>query len=478
MVVARLARELRAAAGRQWSTTPGRLRFMGTGCALLGAGLLILLVVAATGASGTWDAIEHRNAPRTVAATELDLALNDLDAQTANILLSSGDSGTGKGRLDRSYTEARGRYTSAQETISRSLRTLGAASEGDKGTEDAVVALTDEFAHYQEFVGRALENDGHPGGKDAARADYRSATDLLAHVMLPGAGRLVDANDTVYQADYRAAHSDVNIQLAAEIVLGGLLVAALVWLQIQLARRFGRVLNPGLLAATLCALVAVASGAQLLTTTSHQLTVARHDSFDSVVALSRSKALGYDLNADESRYLLDPDHRTEYATGFLEKSRRLYGVAGDDVDAYGTQLEVTWAAYRNDSTDKKFTGEYRRELDNLTFPGEREAAEKTVDAFVVYQRDDREFRGLVARNKIREATEFCVGWAPDTSNAHFGAWMQALDEVTAINSRHHARAIASGRTALADLAPTAGAGLVLMVGLVACGLRPRLAEYR
>ncbi|MBD0746928.1 hypothetical protein BG418_02620 [Streptomyces sp. CBMA152] len=463
---------------RQWSTTPGRLRFMGTGCALLGTGLLVLLVVAATGASGTWDAIEHRNAPRTLAATQLELALNDMDAQTANILVSSGDSGTGKGRLDRSYTEARSRYETAQETISRSLRTLGAASEGDKGTQDAVVALTDEFAHYQEFVGRALENDEHPGGKDAARSDYRTATDLLAHVMLPNASRLVDANDAVYQADYRAAHSDVNVQLAAEIVLGVLLVVALISLQIQLSRRFGRVFNPGLLAATLCALVAVVSGMQLLTTTSNQLRIARHDSFDSVVALARSKALGYDLNADESRYLLDPDHRTEYATGFLDKSRKLYGVAGDDVDAYGSQLDVTWGDYRNGRGDKDFTGEYRRELDNLTFPGEREAAEKTVDAYVVYQQDDRKFRKLVAENKIREATEFCVGWAPDTSNAHFGAWMQALDEVTAINSDHHYRAIASGRDAISYLAPTAGTGLVLMAGLVAFGLRPRLAEYR
>ncbi|MFD9485899.1 hypothetical protein [Streptomyces sp. NPDC059991] len=56
--------------------------------------------------------------------------------------------------------------------------------------------------------------------------------------------------------------------------------------------------------------------------------------------------------------------------------------------------------------------------------------------------------------------------------------MKALDEVTAINLRHHDQAIASGRDAISTLAPTAGAALVLMAGLIGLGLRPRLAEFR
>ncbi|MGW3206846.1 hypothetical protein [Streptomyces sp. NPDC001135] len=34
--------------------------------------------------------------------------------------------------------------------------------------------LTDDFAEYQELIGRALQNDGHAGGKPAALADYRA----------------------------------------------------------------------------------------------------------------------------------------------------------------------------------------------------------------------------------------------------------------------------------------------------------------
>ncbi|MCX4803301.1 hypothetical protein OG594_16860 [Streptomyces sp. NBC_01214] len=475
LTVARPARRL---TDRYWGTLPGRLRLARAACVLLATGLLILLAVAATGAAATWNQTAQRDVPRTLSATQLNLALNDMDAQAANILLSSGDSGSGKSRLEESYTKANGFYKDAQQTISRSLRTLAAASEGDPATESVVVGLTDDFAHYQELIGRALENDSHPGGKDAAREDYRTATDLLTGRLLPEARKLVDANDAVYERQYDAARGDLTVQRTAEAVLGVVLVAALVLLQIRLAHRFQRVFNPGLIAATLCAVIALLCGAQLLTINDEQMKVARRDSFDSVIALSRSKAIGYDANADESRYLLDPGRRPDYERTFLDKSQQLYGITGAGLDTYDQRLDETWAAYRKNHEDRRFTGEYRRELDNITFAGEREAAEKTVAAYAVYQRDDRTFRRLVAEGKTQEATVFCVGWAADTSNAHFGEWMKALDQVTATNQRHFDRAVDEGRGALTTLAPAAGAALLLVAGLTVLGLRPRLAEFR
>ncbi|MEV5281369.1 hypothetical protein [Streptomyces sp. NPDC051994] len=332
IAVARLVRLFRYAVGRYWTTTRGRLRLARAVCLLLGAGLVVLIAVAATGLSTTWDAIEHRAAPRTVAATQLNLALNDMDAQAANILLSSGNSGTG--RLDQSYSKASGFYRDVQQTISGSLRTLGAASEGDKATEDTVVAL------------------------------------------------------------------------------------------------------------------------------------------------SRSKAIGYDANADESRFLLDAARRDTYEKSFFDKSQQLYGLDGASLATYDAKLAGTWSAYRRDHSDERFTGEYRRELDNITFAGEREAAEKTVEAYAVYQKDDRTFRRLVAEGKLQEATVFCIGWSSDTSNAHFGDWMKALDQVTGINAAHHETAIATGRDAINTQASTAAGALILAAGLLVLGLRPRLAEFR
>ncbi|WP_324788016.1 hypothetical protein [Streptomyces sp. H51] len=201
-------------------------------------------------------------------------------------------------------------------------------------------------------------------------------------------------------------------------------------------------------------------------------------SFDSVVALSRARAIAYDANADESRYLLDPQRRDQYARAFLAKSQQLYGLKGATLSSYDSELATTWQAYLSDHHDLRFTGEFRRELDNITFPGERAAAEKTVDAYAVYQRDDRKIRALLSAGKESEAVEFCMGWQPGTSNAHFGAWMAALDKVTGINRAHFTASVDAGRSAVTGLLPCAGGLLAAAVALTALGLRPRLAEFR
>lgn len=417
-----------------------------------------------------------RDAPRTTSAADLDLALNDMDAQAANILLSSGDAG--KGRLQTPYTKAVGLYGDSRREIGHDLRTLAVAAQGSGADEKTVESLTDDFAEYQELIGRALENDGHHGGKPAALADYRRATDLLRNRLLPAAGDLVSSNDAAFEAEYSSARSALSAQFAAVLALGVLLLAVLGVLQWYLARSFRRILNPGVLAATVCTLLAVILGSQMLSASADHLRVARHDAFDSVVALSRARAIAYDANADESRYLLDPQRRDQYAESFLAKSQQLYGLKGATLPTYDDELATTWQAYRADHHDLRFTGDFRRELDNTTFPGERTAAERTVDTYAVYQRDDRKIRALFTAGKEQQAVQFCMDRAPGTSNAHFGAWMGALDKVAGINRAHFESSVDGGRSALNGLLPWAGGLLGAAMLLTLLGLRPRLAEFR
>ncbi|MEU6087131.1 hypothetical protein ABZ865_10025 [Streptomyces sp. NPDC047085] len=461
---------------RFWATLPARLRLLRAATLLLAIAVAGLLTVAGLAANGTWDSVSERDAPRTTSAADLNLALNDMDAQAANILLSSGDAG--KGRLQTPYDKAVGFYGEARREIGHDLRTLAGAAQGERSGEKTVENLTDDFAEYQELIGRALENDGHTGGKPAALADYRKATDLLQDKLLPESRTLVSANDRAFDAEYTAARSTLSAQLAATAVLGVPLLAALGVLQWYLVRRFHRILNPPLLAATACALFAVILGAQMLTSSSGDLRGARRDAFDSVVALSRARAIAYDANADESRYLLDPQRREQYAQSFLAKSQKLYGIRGATFGTYDAGLATSWRAYRSDHHDLRFTGEFRRELDNITFPGERAAAEKTVETYAVYQRDDRRIRALLAAGKEREAVEFCMDWKPGTSNAHFGAWMAALDKVTDINRAHFTSSVRDGRGVVSGLLSWAGTLLLAAMAFTALGLRPLLAEFR
>ncbi|WP_369147877.1 hypothetical protein [Streptomyces sp. R44] len=461
---------------RAWDTLPARLRLLRTAILLLATAWIALVITAGVAASDTWGAVTGHHAPRTVSAAGLNLALNDMDAQAVNSLLANGDAG--KGRMTVPYDKAIELYDEAREAVSRDLRTLGVAAEGDAGAEQTVERVTADFARYQEFIGRALENDTRTGGKAEAVENYRTANDLLTQRLLPEARSLVDGTNRQFEDAYATERSDLGTQAALLVGLGVILLAVLVVLQWHLARRFHRILSPGLLAATACALLAVLLGTQALTITSEDLRIARHDAFDSVVALSRARAIAYDANADESRYLLDRDHRTAHEADFLAKSQSLYGTTGADLPSYESRLAETWEAYQVNHEDKRFTGEFRRELDNITFPGERAAAERTVEAYTVYQRDDRTVRSLVAAGKEREAVAFCISWEPGKSNAHFGAWMKALDEVTAVNSRAFDAAADDGRDALTGRLPWAVGGLLAAAALAALGLRPRLAEFR
>ncbi|WP_405775346.1 hypothetical protein [Streptomyces sp. NBC_01538] len=461
---------------RYLATVPARLRLLRAATVLLAAALALLLTLAGVAAMSTWSSVADRDAPRTTSAADLDLALNDMDAQAANILLADGDAG--RGRLRTPYEKAVAFYGDARREIGHDLRTLAVAAQGDRRDETTVESLTDGFAEYQELIGRALENAGQHGGKDAALVDYRRATDLLRQQLLPAARVLVSSNDEAFEAQYSAARSTPSARLTAVVVLGVLLLAVLGVLQWYVARSFRRVLNPGILAATGCTLLAVFLGAQLLTSTADQLRGARRDAFDSVVALSRARAVAYDANADESRYLLDPERRDRYAASFLAKSQQLYGLKGATLSTYDSELATTWQAYGSDHHDLRFTGEFRRELDNITFPGERTAAEKTVQTYAVYQRDDRKIRALLAAGKQEEAVAFCMGWEPGTSNAHFGQWMAALDRVTDINRAHFTASVDAGRSAVTGLLPWAGGLLLATAALTVFGLRPRLAEFR
>ncbi|MGW3224781.1 hypothetical protein ACWDAG_36640 [Streptomyces sp. NPDC001157] len=461
---------------RYWATVPARLRLLRAATVLLATAVAALLTLAGLSAMGTWDSVAGRDAPRTTSAADLDLALNDMDAQAANVLLSSGNAG--KGRLRTPYTKAVGFYGDARREIGHDLRTLAVAAQGDRTDEKTVENLTDDFAEYQELIGRALENDGRAGGKAAALVDYRRATDLLQRRLLPAARTLVSSNDKAFDAEYSSARTALSARMVAAVSLGVLLLAVLGALQWYLARSFRRILNPGVLAATVCTLLAVILGSQLLTSTAGHLRGARRDAFDSVVALTRARAIAYDANADESRYLLDPERRDQYAASFLAKSQQLYGLKGATLSTYDSALATSWQAYEAHRHDLRFTGEFRRELDNITFPGERAAAERTVRAYAVYQRDDRRIRALLAAGKEDRAVEFCMDWKPGTSNAHFAAWMAGLGKVTDINRAHFTVAVDEGRSSVTGLLPWAGGLLLAAAALTALGLRPRLAEFR
>jgi hypothetical protein len=126
-----------------------------------------------------------------------------------------------------------------------------------------------------------------------------------------------------------------------------------------------------------------------------------------------------------------------------------------------------------------FGGYLGAEFRNITFPGERAAAEKTLAAYQVYERDDRRIRALNHSGNLGAAIAFDTSYARGNSNWAFEQYDNALVSVIAINQHAFNTAIEAGWRGVRGWTGLIPAGAaVLVIALVIAGIRPRLAEYR
>ncbi len=127
--------------------------------------------------------------------------------------------------------------------------------------------------------------------------------------------------------------------------------------------------------------------------------------------------------------------------------------------------------------DVSFDGHFGDALRNITFPGEREAALATVDAYAVYQRADRRIRALEGAGDHDEAVRFCLSYDEGDSNWAFTRFDETLTGFRDLNQGYFDRFVARGDDRLDGWAGrTLGAAVAIAV-LAVVGLRRRIAEY-
>ncbi|MFH8387423.1 hypothetical protein ACH4E7_42085 [Kitasatospora sp. NPDC018058] len=444
--------------------------------ALLAAGAATATVLG--GARDGTDVIGHQAAPQVVRSADLYFALNDMDAQAANLLLFGADPDYTALRKETLDT-----YEQRRAQADTDLQRVTEAVAGDAAGQRAVRTVIGELGQYEALVARAqlLEEQAHASvGRPSADAlaAYHQATDLLRQRLLPAVDEVTKANASVVERNY----TDQRAALAGgwwEILIAGLVaLAALGVLQRLLAVRFRRLVNVPLAITTLLALAGLVTALTLASQADHQLVVAKSNSFDSVIALSRARAVAYDLNADESRYLTDPSRAAAYEQSFLDKTQSFARVDGATLASYSDKLAALADRHRADHGQVGFGGYLGDELRNITFAGEQEAAERVLNAFQQYQRDDRKIRELNTQGKLKEAVTFDTGTTAGQSNADFDALSAALDDNQAINQRAFDGAVAATDDDLD--AATAGLGAAALAAaliLTAAGVRPRLREF-
>ncbi|MFD4508159.1 hypothetical protein [Streptomyces sp. NPDC058457] len=439
--------------------------------------LVIALVLTGLFTRSAWSDIRNHSAPQITSATGLYFTLNDMDAQLANQLMF----GTDKDLADDRSTAAH-IYNQRRSQAGVYLRDLSVAAQGDPVAEASVAQAIADFGSYEEGASHALilskQHAFAAGRTDAdTLAAYRSTTDLMRTRLLPEADQLVTANNIAFNTTYATTTDSLSSARIGVLAAGLLLVAVLVVLHLFFTFRFRRIVNPALAAAVLIAVgVSITASAQISAQQDH-LHVARRDAYDSVVALTRARAVAYDANADESRYLLDQPNAAEHQQHFFDKTQQLMRLPGATIHTYDAKAAAAMAGYRANQEDLRFTGFFGDEFRNITFRGEREQAEAVVARYQVYEVDDRKIRAIAASGDVTGAIAFCVSYKPGESNWAFGEFDTALQKLIKINTSAYEQASSQGAgSALSAPVGLAGAAVVI-VALAVVGLRRPLAEF-
>jgi len=445
--------------------------------AVLLAVFLGLITAAIFGSvAGGLRLIGQQSEPEVLATTDLYFRLNDMDAQVANVLLVGGQRGLG---IDRQQAEAI--YEQDRVQADQDLQRAVVAGSVPSA-QQSLRSVLDGLGSYEALAGEAMYLDsqgsgsGRPGRPPtAALILYRQATDLLQGSILPSARSLTNQNAATLDAVYQAKRSGAWWVARC----GAALLAVLVGMQVYFAVRYRRIVNPALAGATLVAVALVAASAVTLAAAAGQLHVAKAEAFDSIIALSQARAVSDDANADESRYLVDPARAGQYQQAFENKSQQLVQLAGAGIFQYDAALAQAISAYRANHADIGFGGYFGAEFRNITFAGERVAAEQTLAAYQLYERDDRHIRALNRSGDLRAAIAFDTSYAPGNSNWAFTQYDNALAGLIAINQRAFTGAINAGQQDMNGWTGYLPAGAaILVIILVLAGVRPRLAEYR
>ncbi|MET7304181.1 hypothetical protein [Embleya sp. NPDC005575] len=459
--------------------TPASLRLLVALTAVLLAAYLAVLLAAVSAADDGLRVVGHDAGPRVVSANALHGALTGMDADLANTVLVGDERGLG---FDREQAAAH--YAADRKALGEAIEETGAGLD----TIDArrtLGDLIDKVGVYDNLAGQVTLLDRQSDARaltdvSPALPLLRQATDLMRGTLLPEADRLSAANARAVEATYADTYGRARGLGRWSLPLGLVPVVVLVGGQLFLARRTRRVFSPWLLVATALGAALVWTGTGTALSAAEHLRVAKKDAFDSVLALTRANALAQEANGDESRFLVDRARAADAENAFAAKSRELAAFDGVGPTGYAEALRVAVTGFLGFAAgvEVPFGGEFGREFRNVTFTGERAAAEEVLRWYARYQQYDRQMREMVARGDVRGAVDFTTSYRENASNWSFEHLIKALDAVTAINRAHMDAEAEAGLDELNGRGLLSGLLALSVSALVWLGVRPRLAEYR
>ncbi|RRR96824.1 hypothetical protein [Glycomyces terrestris] len=440
------------------TASPPRLLVRAVAAVLALAAMLTALAVAAAAANDALDVIGHEAGPQVVATTDLYFALSDADAQVATLLLLGTSDPDAAGAAEARYAQRRGEIAAALLEAHR----LAGDDDAQRTTIETVMA---RYGEYEQLAAEALllaQQAAYPQGEAPPEvvAAYREAGDLMSGQLLPLSYNLTLENATTVREAYDRAEDRIDAGLLIVAVAGLIALAALVWLQIHLARGFGRVFNPSLLVATAVCLLYLGTGLAVLDAEQTAQETAKVDGFDSALSLARANAVSNALYVDQVRYLLDDERAAIYEQTLFDKAQALHYEEADNLDQYRERLAASWSLR---STTPPSTGGLLS--DGFTAS---DATWTAADAYRALMDADAAMRIGVGTDaerlaSVREAYDAYDTALDALADEHLAVFRTGIDE---------------GEKAIADFGFLLPAAMVSLAAFTFTGIAPRLREFR
>jgi len=434
-------------------TTPGKLAAAMLLCIVGTSFLGMVAYHSYANLRGAVQTVGRDTVPSIIAAEHINATLADANANAMNALLVKEQD---NGMYWKVYRDEMNQVHDELITAAQNI------TYGDEERKP-IFTIMARLGDYESLIGKAK---GRPINE--VMNDFTTANKIMRQEILPASLALDQANFAHLDAVYKTHHSGFGMSVLFFWMAVGLLLAILGATQLYLYRTTHRMLNLGLVVATVIVLGFSLYTNSLLKTTEASLVVAKQDAFDSVHALWKARAIAYDGNADESLFLIyhgNVDAQTKSTADFKAKAGKI------------TDIEPQ-TAVKKVMASQKFGGLLGEELANITFKGEGEAALETLKGWAEYIRIDGAIRELEKQGRYTEALQMDIGTKPGQSNWAFAQFDKALDQTLAINQAQFDNGISTAFGKLNVFPYMLAVCIVLIIVASIVGIKVRFDEYR
>jgi len=420
---------------RSAASTPGRLFVIGVGLVVLSLLTGLVGAVALQQKQDTIDNLIAHREPVAAASQQIYRSLSDADATAASAFLAGGNP----------PEELRERYELDIAQAGANLAKAAADVAGVPEAQAQVDQLSQQLPVYTGLVetARAFNRQGFPAGA----AYLREASGLMRAKLLPAAQELYSIDFRRLAEEQAQARSFPWITVALVLAL----LAALVATQMYLVRRTNRLLNVGLVVATISVLVGLVWGTVALLMESSSVADGQESGTQQVELAVEARIVALKMRANETLTLVARGDGGDYEKEWQALVPELSGSGRENLLVRAQELAA------DDQT--------------------REVLERARTNVADWLELHKQVRELDDGGSYEKAVELAMG-DEDGAASRFSELDGNL--LRAINNGREQFVAETGAasSALTGLVPGAAVLALLAATGVTMGIRERLREYR